>query len=104
MAEEILSSEQLKNKFKSKIIEIKDRLIFLLENLEIDNNSELFGRINDNMILIEEDLVKLENSLDLTNLSSLNFDERNRIIDQKILKLFTPFIFYYKMCLLQNNN
>lgn len=104
MTEEILSSDQIKTNFKSKIKDIKNRLIFLIDNLDIDKNVEIFGRINDNIISIEEDLVKLENTLEISNLSNLNFEERNRIIDQKILKLFTPFIFYYKMCLLQNNN
>lgn len=104
MTEEILSSDQIKTNFKSKIKDIKNRLIFLIDNLDMDKNVEVFGRINDNIISIEEDLVKLENTLEISNLSNLNFEERNRIIDQKILKLFTPFIFYYKMCLLQNNN
>ena len=98
--EEIITPEKIKENFKEKIINIKNRLDMLVDNLEIDNNIESFTNIYDYMVKIEEEIIKLENNLTIENIADI--EERNRILDQKILKLFSPFILYYKLCLLQN--
>ena len=98
--EEIITPEKIKENFKEKIINIKNRLDMLVDNLEVDNNIESFTNIYDYMVKIEEEIIKLENNLTIENIADI--EERNRILDQKILKLFSPFILYYKLCLLQN--
>lgn len=101
MSNEVISSEQLKEKFKKKYSDISERLNLLLENLDIGSNVEKFYYIYDSLSKIEEYILDLENRLDVNNITDL--EERNRIIDQKIFKLFTPFILYYKLCLMENN-
>lgn len=101
---EILTPEKIKEKFKEKMVSIKNRLDFVIDNLDIDNNIECFTNIYENIKYIEDDICKLENRLNMGNINNIvDEEERNRIINQKILKLFSPFILYYKLSLLQNN-
>ena len=100
MSEEVLSSEQLKQKFKDKVNNLYHRLNQVLDNLDISNNSNNFCNIFDLLEKIDEKILDLENKLDENKIN--NIDERNRIIDQKIFKLFSPFIFYYKLSLMNN--
>jgi hypothetical protein len=99
---EILPTNNIKEKFLEKINDLIPRLKQVLTNLNLDENIESFSKIFDNLLLIQNEIEKLENNLDIDSIE--NNEERNRIIDQKILKLFTPFICYYKLCLMQNNN
>lgn len=100
MNEEILSSNELKDNFKKKINNIFPRLNQLLDNLNIENNINKFYLIFEALETIEKNTLDLENKLDENLINDL--EEKNRIIDQKILKLFTPFILYYKLCLMNN--
>lgn len=101
---EILTPEKIKEKFKEKMVSIKNRLDFLIDSLDIDNNIECFTNIYENIKCIEDDICKLENRLNMDNINNIvDEEERNRIINQKILKLFSPFILYYKLSLLQNS-
>lgn len=97
---EISSSETIKNNFKIKLDELNLRLRQVLQNLDLDSNIESFTKIYESFFLIESELEKLENNLDLNSLD--NISEINRIIDIKILRLFSPYISYYKLNLMQN--
>ena len=95
-----LQSDEIKLNFKNKVEELFPRIIQIINNLNLDSNIEGFTKIYENMLMIESEIEKLENNLDLNNISDL--EERDRIINQKILKLFSPFICYYKLSLMQN--
>jgi len=100
MSNEVLSNDELKVKFKRKYSDIFNKLNMLVENLDIGNNIEKFYNIFESLIKIEENILDLENKLNIDNISDL--EERNRIIDQKIFKLFIPYMMYYKLCLYRN--
>lgn len=95
-----LDSNQIKENFKNKVNILFPRISQLIDNLDLDNNIEIFSKIYENILHIETDVENLENNLDLDNI--LNPVEKERIINQKILKLFMPFICYYKLTLMQN--
>lgn len=98
------SLDVMKEKFKDKISEIKNRLDFVLDNVGIQNDIENFTNIYEDLLIIDDKLEKIESNMNnsvLDNIMDLN--EKNRIIDLKIMKLFTPYLLYYKMCLMQNN-
>ena len=99
---EIITPSDIKENFKKKLEELIPRLNQVIDNTDVDNNIESFTKVYENLLLIESQVTELENRMDVSNLD--NIEERNRIIDQKVLKLFSPFILYYKLCLLQNNN
>ncbi|ADO67412.1 hypothetical protein crov378 [Cafeteria roenbergensis virus] len=100
MTTEVISSDELKGKFKDKLNDIYKRLNLVIDNLDIGNNSSNFHDIYQSLLKIEENILTLENKLDENKINDI--EERNRIIDQKILKLFMPFILYYKLCLITN--
>lgn len=99
---DIISSEKIKENFQKKNKEIFNRINLVLENLEIEKNLEDLTKIYENLVLMENYLDNLESNIDINNISKI--EEKNRIMDKKIFKLFTPFLLYYKMCLMQNNN
>ena len=101
---EVVSLDIMKEKFKDKISEIKNRLDFVLDNVGIQNDIENFTNIYEDLLIIDDKLEKIESNMNNTVLNNImDLNEKNRIIDLKIMKLFTPYLLYYKMCLMQNN-
>jgi hypothetical protein len=96
----ILESNELKNKIKCKISNLKNRLDQSLDNVNFDTNIEIINMIYEKMDDIEENIIKLENNI--SDFTDISLDEKKRIIDQKVLKFFTPFILYYRLSLLEN--
>jgi len=88
--------EEISNKIKEKVKNIEERLDLVLErtNLNENENLESLVEISQSLCLIEEKLSKLEGNIN--NLENLSYEERERIIDQKIFKIFTPYILYMK--------
>lgn len=96
------TSEELLSKMRDKMEQLLDRFETINERIDINNNNNL-----EDLVEISQSLNYIENKLDtiegtIDNLENLSYEEKNRIIDQKILKLFTPYILYFKLHLFNN--
>jgi len=94
--------EELTNKMVGRIKNIEKRFNLIITKTDINKENNLSDMVNIAELLtsIEEKLSDLEGNIN--NLNNLTLEEKERIINQKILKVFTPYILYMKLHLFNN--
>lgn len=99
---EIMSEEILKEKLKSNFVELKERLDICLNNVNLMENISSYLKISENMKIIENELSKMEGEIELDDIVDESNVVRQRVIDEKVMKLFAPYMMYYRVCLLNS--
>jgi uncharacterized lipoprotein YehR (DUF1307 family) len=96
---EIPDNQEIHLKMIEKLDNIKERLNIINNRIDYNNeNLEKLVEISKSFCIIEENLNNLEGNVN--NLNNLTLEEKERIIDQKIFKTFTPYMLYLKYHLL----
>ena len=99
---EIMSEEILKEKLKSNFMELKERLDICLDNVDLTENISSYLKISESMKIVENEISKMEGDIELDDISDESNIVRQRIIDEKVMKLFAPYMMYYRVCLLNS--
>ena len=99
---EIMSEEILKEKIKSNFVGLKERLDICLNNVDLIENISSYLKISESIKIIENEISKLEGEIDLDNICDESNVVRQRVIDEKVMKLFAPYMMYYRVCLLNS--
>jgi len=99
---EIPDNNEIHQKMSNKLDTIKSRLNLINNRIDYNNNQNLekLVEISKALNIIEENLDILEGNVE--NLNNLTLEDKERIIDQKIFKFFTPYILYLKYHLYNN--
>ena len=99
---EIMSEEILKEKLKSNFMELKERLNICLDNVDLTENISSYLKISESMKIVENEISKMESEIELDDISDESNVVRQRVIDEKVMKLFAPYMMYYRVCLLNS--
>ena len=99
---EIMSEEILKEKLKSNFVELKERLDICLDNVDLTENISSYLKISESMKIVENEISKMEGEIELDDISDESNVVRQRVIDEKVIKLFAPYMMYYRVCLLNS--
>ena len=99
---EIMSEEILKEKLKSNFIELKERLDICLDNVDLTENISSYLKISESMKIMENEISKMEGDIELDDIADESNVVRQRVIDEKVMKLFAPYMMYYRVCLLNS--
>lgn len=99
---EIMSEEILKEKLKSNFVELKERLDICLDNVDLTENISSYLKISESMKIVENEISKMEGDIELDDIADESNVVRQRVIDEKVMKLFAPYMMYYRVCLLNS--
>lgn len=99
---EIMSEEILKEKLKSNFVELKERIDICLDNVNLIENISSYLKISESMKIVENEISKMESEIELDDISDESNVVRQRVIDEKVIKLFAPYMMYYRVCLLNS--
>ena len=99
---EIMSEEILKEKLKSNFVELKERLDICLDNVDLTENISSYLKISESMKIVENEISKMEGDIELDDIADESNIVRQRVIDEKVMKLFAPYMMYYRVCLLNS--
>lgn len=99
---EIMSEEILKEKLKSNFVELKERIDICLDNVDLTENISSYLKISESMKIVENEISKMEGEIELDDISDESNVVRQRVIDEKVIKLFAPYMMYYRVCLLNS--
>jgi hypothetical protein len=99
---EIISEEILKEKLKNNFVELKERLDICLDNVNLIENISSYLKISENMKIVENEISKMEGEIELDDIADESSIVRQRVIDEKVMKLFAPYMMYYRVCLLNS--
>ena len=99
---EIMSEEILKEKLKSNFVELKERLDICLDNVDLTENISSYLKISESMKIVENEISKMEGEIELDDIADESSIVRQRVIDEKVMKLFAPYMMYYRVCLLNS--
>jgi hypothetical protein len=99
---EIMSEEILKEKLKSNFVELKERLDICLDNVDLTENISSYLKISESMKIVENEISKMEGEIELDDIADESSIVRQRVIDEKVIKLFAPYMMYYRVCLLNS--
>ena len=99
---EIMSEEILKEKLKSNFVELKERIDICLDNVNLIENISSYLKISESMKIVENEISKMEGEIELDDISDESNVVRQRVIDEKVIKLFAPYMMYYRVCLLNS--
>jgi len=99
---EIMSEEILKEKLKSNFVELKERIDICLDNVDLTENISSYLKISESMKIVENEISKMEGEIELDDIADESSIVRQRVIDEKVIKLFAPYMMYYRVCLLNS--